>query len=95
MKKNGFLAKIAPYFKTFSSADSIEIDYFIQCKHEISYQKLTPSLLKNIGTWSRYGNMGFRGWSALKKEEIVAYIHQETDLKEDELMLLKPIILYL
>lgn len=28
--------------------------------------------------------MGFRGWSALKKEEIVAYIHQETDLKEDE-----------
>lgn len=89
MKKKNILKKIAPYFKTFSSSNSSEIDYIIHYEDENSCQKITLSLLQNIGTWGHYGNTGFRGWSALKKEDIVSYICQYTDLKKEEFKVLE------
>lgn len=82
--KKSMTKKIAPYFKTFSSAEGAEMDYIIQCHEQSSCQKLSLSLLKNIGTWSHYGKTGFRGWSSLTKNDIVAYICQHADLNQDE-----------
>lgn len=82
--KKSITKKIAPYFKTFSSAADAEMDYIILCHEQSSCQKLSLSLLKNMGAWSRYGKTGFRGWSSLTKDDIVAYICQHTDLNKDE-----------
>ncbi|MBM6930981.1 hypothetical protein H5999_07935 [[Clostridium] spiroforme] len=59
--------------KTFSLADELKTDYFIQCVNEESCPKLTLSLLKKIGNWNHYGKTCFRGWSALSKEETTDY----------------------
>lgn len=87
--KNSIKKRLAPYFKTFSSADQLKIDYFIQCVNEESCQKLTLSLLKKIGNWNHYGKTCFRGWSASSKEEITDYICKHSDLKKEEFKVLE------
>lgn len=47
--------------------------------------KIDKQILHRLGSWHKYGNRGYRGWSKLSKEELYAAFAKYMNITQAEL----------